>query len=432
MPGVTISTAVRTGAINTGAAPAATFFVVGQAQRGIDSKAVFITSLEDYEKKFGVHVTNHYTWFSVKTFFEEGGVSAYVARATDADAVKADIALVVGTSSPGITLTAVGRGTWGNNLSATVTSIAGGFTLAVAYSDYEIYSASFTNLNDAVSAVNASATLANYCTAALTAGADGTADLASAASTNFEDGTDGTIATADFIAALAFFPEELGSGCVAIPGLATGSGDATIYNALKDHASSNNRIALCGFASSASLAAARSASEAYTSAPNHEFLAFYHPWVVVPNGAVSVTIPPEGYVAGARSRTHNAIGSWRPFAGLNSEAQFVTGTSITVSRSEGDLMEEALVNPIRIINGRVRIYGARSHSDVYEQWRFITARDTINFIAVEAEKRLEDLVFSTIDGRQTLFASIINAVQAVLEPIRINGGLYEGFTADGR
>lgn len=432
MPGVTISTAVRTGAINTGAAPAATFFVVGQAQRGIDSQAVLVTSLEDYETKFGGHVTGHYTWYSLKTFFEEGGVNAYVARAVDSDAVKADIDLLVGVSDPGITLTAVGRGTWGNDISATVASVAGGFTLTVGYSGVELYSASFANLNEAVSAVNTSATLSNYCTAALTAGADGTDDLATLASTDFSGGTDGTIATADFTSALSMFAEDLGAGCVAIPGLATGSGDATIYNALKDHASSNNRIALCGFASSASLSSARSASEAYTSVAGHEFMAFYHPWVVIPNGSVSVSIPPEGYVAGARARAHNAVGPWRPFAGLNSEAQFVSGVSIPVSRSEGDLMEAALVNPIRVINGRVRIYGARSHSSVVEQWRFITARDTINYVAVEAEKRLEDLVFSSIDGRQTLFASIINAVQAVLEPIRINGGLYEGFTADGR
>jgi uncharacterized protein YqfA (UPF0365 family) len=41
-------------------------------------------------------------------------------------------------------------------------------------------------------------------------------------------------------------------------------------------------------------------------------------------------------------------------------------------------------------------------------------------------------VFSTIDGRSTLFANIINSIQSVVEPIRINGGFYEGFATDGR
>jgi hypothetical protein len=49
----------------------------------------------------------------------------------------------------------------------------------------------------------------------------------------------------------------------------------------------------------------------------------------------------------------------------------------------------------------------------------------------QANARLEDLVFSTIDGRSTLFANIINSIQSVLEPIRIGGGLYEGFDATG-
>ena len=95
-------------------------------------------------------------------------------------------------------------------------------------------------------------------------------------------------------------------------------------------------------------------------------------------------------------------------------------------------MDASRVNPIRLINGRVRIYGARSHSTVTAQWRFITARDTINYISVEANNRLEDLVFSSIDGRQTLYANIINAIQSIVEPIRINGGFYEGFDSLGK
>lgn len=432
MPGVTISTAVRTGAVNTGVAPAATFFVVGQTERGTDSEAVRVTSLEDYETKFGGHVSGHFTWYTLKTFFEEGGVTAYVARVTASAAATADIELVSGVSDPGITLTAVGAGTWGNDMTATVTVGSGTFSLVVSYDGSLVYSGAFSSIAEAVAAINFSTSASLYFTAALTTGADGTDLLSAVASASFAGGTDGTVAKSDFTAALDMFGEELGAGAVAAPGVVTGSSDASVYDALRTHAETNNRIALCSFASGTSLANSRSASEAYTSAAGHEFMAFYHPWVKIPSGSVTVTLPPEGYVAGARSRAHNAVGPWRAFAGLNSEAQFVSGTDIAVSRSEGDLMEAALVNPIRVINGRVRIYGARSHSAVTEQWRFITSRDTINFIVVEAEKRLEDLVFSTIDGRQTLFANIINAVQAVLEPIRINGGLYEGFTADGR
>ena len=432
MPGVTISTAVRTGAINTGVAPAATFFVVGQTERGIDSKAVLVTSLEDFETKFGGHVTGHYLWYTLRTFFEEGGVNAYVGRVTASAAASATADLVVGVSDPGITLTAVGAGTWGNDMEAVVSETSGIFTLTVTYDGAEVFSGSYSSLTDAVTGVNFSATASNYFTAALTSGADGTDVLADNAGEAFAGGTNGSIAKSDFTAALNMFGEELGAGSVAAPGVVTGSSDASVYDALRTHAQANNRIAICSFASGTSLSSARSASEGYTGTEYHEYVAFYHPWVTIPNGAVTVSVPPEGYIAGVRSRTHNQVGPWKAYAGVSSEAQFVTGTDIAVSRSDGDLMEAARVNPLRVINGRVRIYGARSHSTAIEQWRFITSRDTINYIVVEAEKRLEDLVFSTIDGRQTLFANIINAVQAVLEPVRINGGLYEGFTADGR
>lgn len=433
MPGVTISTAVRTGAVNTGTAPAATFFVVGQTERGIDSQAVLVSSLEDYESKFGGHVSGHYTWYTLRTFFEEGGVQAYVAKATADAAVRASLALTAPSAAAGITLTAVGKGTWGNNLSATVTNNTLNFDIIVEYSDAVIFSGlGYTSLNEVVEAINFSSAAQNYFTASLTTGAVGTALLATASETSFASGTNGTIAKSDYVTALGLFTNDLGSGAVSIPGVATGSSDTALYEGLRAHAYANNRIALCSFSGSATLAQARTASTGYTGTEHHEYMAFYHPWVEIPNGTVTVSIPPDGYVAAVRSRTHNEAGPWKAFAGVASEAKFVSGLSLTVSRADADAMEGDRVNPLRLANGRVRVYGARSHSTLTAQWRFINARDVINFIVVQAESKLDDLVFSTIDGRSVVFANIINALQSVLEPIRIAGGLYEGFDALGK
>lgn len=433
MPGVTITTAVRTGATNTGTAPAATFFVAGETERGIDTSAVLVTSLEDYQTKFGAHVTGHYVWYTLKTFFEEGGISAYVARTTAEDADYASIAMLCNTTDPGITLTAVGAGAWANTgLEVIVDNTGTAFDLVVNYADATVYSATFSSIAEAVTAINASTVAQYYFTAALTAGADGTDLLKDMAASNFTGGADGAIAKEDFVNALAHFTEDLGAGAVAIPGVATGTGDSVLYFGMQEHCAFFNRVALCGFASTATLTQAGSASEAYAGTEHHEFLAFYHPWVTIPVGNTTVAVPAEGYVAGARARNHNQAGPWKAYAGVASEASFVTGTTIAVSRTVGDSLEAARVNPIRVINGRVRVYGARSHSTNTEQWRFITARETINYIVVETNKRLEDLVFSTIDGRATLFANIIGACRSVLEPVRIAGGLYEGFSADGR
>jgi hypothetical protein len=433
MPGVTISTAVRTGAVNTGVAPAATFFVVGQTERGTDTEAVLVTSLEDYESKFGGHVSGHYTWYTLRTFFEEGGVQAYVSKATASDAVKASKALLAPSSAAGITLTAVGDGAWGNDLAVSVANNTTDFDIIVTYDGTAVFAgAGYTSLNEAVEAINFSSAAEHYFTAALTSGAVGTALLVTAASASFTSGADGSIAKADFVTALSRFTSDLGAGAVAIPGVATGSSDTALYDGLRTHAYNNNRIALGSFASSATLAQARSASTGYSGTEYHEYMAFYHPWIAIPNGTVTVNIPPDGYVAAVRSRTHNEAGPWKAFAGVASEAKFVSGLALTVSRADADAMEGDRVNPLRLANGRVRVYGARSHSTLTSQWRFINARDVINYIVTQSEAKLDDLVFSTIDGRSVVFANIINALQSVLEPIRIAGGFYEGFDALGK
>jgi len=55
----------------------------------------------------------------------------------------------------------------------------------------------------------------------------------------------------------------------------------------------------------------------------------------------------------------------------------------------------------------------------------------LNYVVVQAEAELEDLVFSPIDGRNALFTQVKGRLIGLLEPIRIAGGLYEAFDATG-
>lgn len=442
MPGVSISTAVRTGPVNAGVAPAATFFIVGETERGIDSAALAVSSLEQYTTKFGGYEANKYTYQQMRTFFEEGGVSAVVARVVASDAVSAEIDLVANPASDeGITLTAVGAGAWGNSIYvAVVNNDDDSFDMTFYYggstSGYQIAALTgFTTLSEAISSINNNTVLANYCTAALTTGATATALLADAAVAAFTTGDDGSVVEADFTGALDLFTEEFGAGAVAIPGLADGTTDNTVWDAIANHCAANNRIALLSFAAGTSASSAASTSTAYGASDNtnHEYLAFYHPWITVPSGSgVNLTVPPEGYVAAKRSKAHNSVGSWQPYAGVSTDASFANGVESALSRSEATTLDNARVNAIRVINGSVRIYGARSHSTDTAQWRFITHRDTINYIVDRAYVALEPLVFSTINGRKTIYADISSALKGVMEPIRIAGGLYEGFDANGK
>ena len=64
-------------------------------------------------------------------------------------------------------------------------------------------------------------------------------------------------------------------------------------------------------------------------------------------------------------------------------------------------------------------------------WRYITMRDTINFITYGVENRMEQYVFETIDGRGNLFGRIRASIKGFLEPLRVAGGLYEAYDDDG-
>jgi hypothetical protein len=80
----------------------------------------------------------------------------------------------------------------------------------------------------------------------------------------------------------------------------------------------------------------------------------------------------------------------------------------------------------------VRVYGFRSLSSDEDNFRFLNSREMLNFVVVQAEEVLEDLVFSPIDGRNALFTQVKGRLTGLLEPIRIAGGLYEAFDATGK
>ena len=79
----------------------------------------------------------------------------------------------------------------------------------------------------------------------------------------------------------------------------------------------------------------------------------------------------------------------------------------------------------------IRVYGARSVSNDEANWRYITMRDTMNYITLGIEDRMEQHVFQTIDGRGNLFGLIRGSIKAFLEPIRVAGGLYEAYDTNG-
>jgi len=460
MPGVNVTTAVRTGPVGTNNNVAGQVFMVGTAERGSTTEPTLLRSFSDYTTYYGNYQSGN-LYSHVKTFFDEGGSRCYVFRAinydTD-DAATSTITLNDSSGSATMTLTSKNKGAWGNNLSVAVevpgasnNILSGYFRLKISLDGELLLSTrDLLDVADAVSVINASTV--NHL---IVAADDATSanDPDTLADTNLSGGSDGTAVTADHIVdaldgtfdsdedVTTCFSVNLKSGAVAAPGY-TGS---AVWNALRTHAANNNRIALCAFTLGDASSTAKGSAAAYYSDADAKHMAFYWPHIKVPapnatelaTGESTVTtatinISPESFAAAARAKGVAAAGGpWRAGAGQISAAKSITDLYQDVTPATAEALDKARVNAIRKVNNSIRIYGARSVSNDEINWRYITMQDTMNYITTGIEDRMEEYVFSTIDSRGNLFGLIRASIKAFLHGIALQDGLYSAYDADG-
>lgn len=431
MPGVVISTAVRTGPSSATVRESSQLFVVGMAERGPSDMAILVNSIADFESVYGKYQSYSYLHPTVETFFEEGGTQCYVARTVGASATTGSLELLDSDEDTVITISANGPGAWSANVDVEVLNPSPTtFKINFYYESKLVYSTgTCTSSAQAVGRINLSTVASHYVEAELETGASTIPD---AVMDSLSTGNDnhGSVNSASYVSAVELFNGAYGTGAVACP---EDSG-TTVTNGLIAHANENNRVAILFGASDASYAQIKAKALDIQAEENAEHAALYFPWVNVPTpvAGVSMTIPPVGYVAAKRAVAHNQSGSHVPAAGLLSASRYVTGLVTDINKTNGDDLDNSFVNAIRLVQNSVRVYGARSCSADEENFRYITTMDTVNFIVVEAAKSLEDLVFSTIDGRNTIFSAIESRLIAILSPLRDIGALYEAYDANGK
>jgi phage tail sheath protein FI len=432
MPGVVISTAVRTGPSATTVRESSQLFVVGKATRGPVDEAVLVESIADFEATFGGYLSGSYLHPTVETFFEEGGTQCYIARTIGASATSGTLELDNSSAAGVLTIDANGPGAWSADVDVEVVSVVAGtsFKVNLYYDNALVYSTgTVTSAAQAAGRINLSAVATQYVTATATDGAT-TLPVAIAATALSTGVAGSSVVVGDYVDSLDLFNGALGSGAVTCPEIS----NSTMHDALIAHANTNSRIAILHDVEGATIAAVKSTAIALQGGDNAEHAALYFPWIEVPTtvNGVSRFIPPVGYVAAKRATAHNQTGSHVPAAGLLSASRFVTGVKTDIDKANGDSLDDSSVNAIRIIQNSVRIYGARSLSSDDENFRYITAQDTVNHVVIEAGRSLEDLVFSTIDGRNTIFSAIESRLIAILSPLRDIGALFEAYDANGR
>lgn len=437
MPGVVVNTGVRVGPAGTTTAPASTFFVAGLAERGPTTSAQLVRSMTEYDKYFGGYTASGTLYQSLKTFFEEGGTRAYVVRVVNSAATAGTNVVTPSTGSgAALTMTCSNKGTWASKLGLEFADgvSASTYRVTVLYDGVVVYqSGDLASNTEAATALNANV---SHLFTTVAGANNNFPDNTSGTPDTFTNGTEalGSVTDANMVTALDYFGEELGAGAVAIPAY----DGSTIWDGLLAHAKTNRRIALCSFGESDSVATAQSAVSAYYGTTEGEksdasHMAFYWPWVKVPDGAGSTrNVSPEAFAAAARAKAHETSGPWRPGAGLLSSSSYATGLTDTVTKSTAEVLDSSRINALRVIDGSVRVYGARSVSADETNWRFITYRDTLNYLTVQAESALEKYVFSVVDGRKSIFSKVASELVTIMEDARARGGVFELVAEDGQ
>lgn len=428
-PGVTTSTAIVTGASGVAVPPAGSYFLAGLADRGAVDELHAVTSMADYERKLGPRVSYGRLHDDLRTYFEEGGALAYVARVVGAGADLATRTLLDRAGAPVATLRldAVNPGAWAHALTVQVANGAANTVTITVRLDGDVVETYVDQASPAAAAAAINATsaylVATNLASATAAPNNNPAVLAATALAGGDD--DRASVTGDtYVAALdELAGPELGAGAVAVPGQSA----ATVGAGLIAHADTHRRVALLAMPEGTTLPDAIDAAADLSEDGDRAGL--FWPWVTIPDGSTSRTIPPEGFVAGVRARNLSAAGPWQAPAGERSAARFVTGTEVPVDRDTSDQANDGRVNPLRVIAGQVRLYGWRSLSTDDNNWRLLTGREVANVLELDLDAALEPYVFETIDAHGRLLARVRGASVGVLAPMARANGLYPRIVA---
>lgn len=431
MPGVVITTSVRTGPTSDTVRESSQAFFVGLAQRGPSDEAVLVQSLAEFEETFGDYVSYAYLHPTVQTFFEEGGTQCYIARVVGPAATTASIDLDDSSSTTAITLTANGPGDWAHDLDAQVVASGSKRNIKLIYNGDTVYTTGLKATNaELVNAINNSPIASKYVSAAAGAGTLVASVAATALSGGDDDRDDNTVDTSfsAFVDALELFLDSFGPGAVSCPETHTINAD------LIAHANAYSRVAILHTASGDDASDAKDEADDLTGEDGAEHAALYYPWVYIPTAVTGVNrlIPPDGLVAGSRGAAHNSVGPHQPAAGLISAASFVNGVEVDINKTVGDDLDDNYVNAIRVIANGVRVYGARSLSTDTENFRFVSTQDTVNTVVHKANRSMEDLLFSPIDGRNALFTEIQGRLKSICEILAREGSLYPAYDTNGK
>jgi hypothetical protein len=424
--GVKVTTQVRSGPTTEDAPRGARFFMPTLAERGPIERAIRSRSLAEWEATFGGAVPYSQGWHQARMYFEEGGAELYTVRVVGEDAeVGLDTVNDRAVAPlPSVDVYASSPGSWSSQVAYQFVAGADPGTVALRV----FFNGKRTKTYDRLATPAAIASAVDkdpYLRAApagSTTPAPGNLPALMAQPVALPAGTDdrATVDAPAMASALARFGKELGEGRVAIPGYTAEQVGAELML----HGEATDREAILATAEDADKASAEATADNLIGSDASEYGGLFWPWLTIPvTGGATRTVSPEGYVAAVAARARR-IGPGVVPAGVGSVARFVTGPVVEVTADEGDELDEANVNVIRVISDTTRLYGWRSLSTDEDNFALLSGRALLNYLSVEARARCEDHVFDPLDQAGGFARKVETTLIGLVEPLRVQGLIY--------
>lgn len=416
-----------------------------------------------------------YMPYSVYQFFQNGGRTAFVARAVDTANPGTQSSKAVtgtpfggGTTGPAFTLVARSGGSWGDNLSyvlnyqptdgSTTDQV---FTLQVLLTTGSVTEVveSFRDLS-MTGAINGTRTVAeavndsvNGSRYVFVAGVDPSIqpdDTALGGSVNLAGGTDPDLPdSGDLISTAEYAANQVeGPILLNIVGYVTdvnsvettdwatdyvgGSTPSTTWADRQDIFIVNDNCPPRTVGQSASnYVTTMQQSDALAAHTGDSYSASYGPWVLISNplrsGAI-LAIPPGGGVIGLMARIDATVGVYRAPAGVIAGLNNVVGVQTKFSDTELGTLNSGNINAIRsVVGAGIAVMGARTRKS-YGADRYVSARRTLIYIREVLRRSTQYAVFENNDAR--LWGSLRMTADRILRPLWEAGGLRGTSSAD--
>jgi uncharacterized protein len=132
------------------------------------------------------------------------------------------------------------------------------------------------------------------------------------------------------------------------------------------------------------------------------YAAIYYPWLKVSNPLFNplkpeehplmVNVPPSGHIAGIYARSDSTRGVFK--APANEGVIGALDTSRPISKAHQDGLNPEGINVIRVFNGAVKVWGARTMADeATSQFRYVSTRRFFNFLRESIDEGTQFAVF---------------------------------------